>query len=79
MLKEYEEKNIFFFFGGGGEGGRLGWGDADGRRIGERFFFFFFFFFWGKKKKKIPDKSEHNKIKKSNERSGNTRISLGSA
>ena len=37
------------------------------------------FFFLRKKEKKIPDKSEHNKIKKSNERSGNIRISLGSA
>ena len=79
MLNEYKKKNIFFFFFfGGGGGGGGGW-DEGMRRwkvIGERFvffFFFFFFFFWGQK---IPDKSGHNKIKKSNEFSGNTRISL---
>ena len=68
MLKEYEEKT--FFWGVTGVRGcrwEEDWGEI------------FFFFFLRKKEKKIPDKSEHNKIKKSNERSGNIRISLGSA
>ena len=62
-------KKKHFFFGGWGEGMRMGGG------LGIDFFFFFFFL----EENKIPDKSEHNKIKKLNECSGNTRISLGSA